>query len=87
MPSFEQVVEVVREERQYQDNLARNEIKVQKPLEQLVIIEELIHRMKADWYDNPGEADMNYMRKICATAFRSLQENGAPRRVVPELAQ
>jgi hypothetical protein len=83
MPSFEEVVEVVRDERAYQTGLERNEVKVQKPLEQLAIIEVLIARLKDDWYDRPGEVDLNYVRKIAATAFRILEENGAPRRWRP----
>jgi hypothetical protein len=80
MPSFDTVVQVVREEREYQNSLPRNLIKVQDPLTQVALIEEIIRQMKADFYSNPGEADMNFMRKICATAFRSLEEHGAPRR-------
>jgi hypothetical protein len=80
MPSFEEVVEVVREERSYQNGLSRNAVKVQKPLEQIAIIETIISRLKSDWYDRPGEVDLHYVRKIAATAFRILEEHDAPRR-------
>lgn len=85
MPSFDEVADVVREEREYQKHLPRNEIKVQKPLETLAIIEVLIQKAKEDWYEKPGELDLNYIRKITATGFRIMEEHGAPRRFQPEV--
>lgn len=69
-------------ERTYQESLVRNDVKLQRPMEQLAIIEELCSRMKSHWYDVAGDPPMDFMRKIAATAVRSMEQHGAPKRVV-----
>lgn len=67
-------------ERAYQDSLERNTEKVQAPLEHLTIIKRIVRDMEDAWYDLPGKADMNYMRKIAAVAVRAMEQHGAPLR-------
>lgn len=72
-------------ERAYQDSLARNVVNQEgdatfSPMTNLAIIEEMCARMKSDFYDNPGHPSMDYMRKIAATAVRTMETFGAPKR-------
>lgn len=72
-------------ERDYQESLTRNVANREgqdtfSPMANLAIIEELCSRMKAEFYDMPGEPDMAYMRKIAATAVRTMESFGAPER-------
>lgn len=74
------VYNAIDTEREYQNHLERNHVKEQNPMEQICLIEELISRMKQDWYDLPGYPSMDYMRKIAAIAVRSMEENGVSER-------
>jgi hypothetical protein len=72
-------------EREYQNSLSRNVVNQEEdpsfsPATNLLIIEELCARMRADFYDNPGHPPMDYMRKIAATAVRTMETFGAPER-------
>lgn len=78
--SREEVYTAVDSERSYQETLTRNDVTDQRPLEQLALIETIIQRAKAEWYDNPGAFNMNYMRKIAGVAVRSMEQWGAPKR-------
>lgn len=69
-------------ERNYQESLERNVIKDIRPLEHIAIIEEIIAQLKKDYYHKPGPVDLNYIRKIGATAVRIMEEHGAPKRQV-----
>lgn len=74
------VFDAINSERDYQENLPRNTEKVQVPLEHLTIIKRIVRDMEDSWYDNPGKADMNFMRKIAAVAVRAMEQHGAPHR-------
>jgi hypothetical protein len=75
-----EVYEAVDSERAYQGTLERNVIKDIRPLEHIAIIEKIIADLKNDYYHNPGPVDLNYIRKIAATAVRVMEEHGAPKR-------
>jgi hypothetical protein len=75
-----EVYAAVDSERNYQENLPRSTEKVQAPLEHLTIIRRIVRDMEDSWYDNPGKADMNFMRKIAAVAVRAMEQHGAPLR-------
>lgn len=74
------VYEAIDTERDYQEKLARNTATDQRPLEQMALIEEVLRRAKQDWYDKPGDFDMNYVRKIAGIAVRCMEQHGAPKR-------
>jgi hypothetical protein len=78
--SRQEVYEAIDSERNYQESLVRNDVTDQRPLEQLALIEHVIAKLKADWYNNPGQADMNYFRKIAGIAVRCMEQHGAPTR-------
>jgi hypothetical protein len=40
--------------------------------------------MEDSWYDNPGKADMSFMRKIAAVAVRAMEQHSAPARTFSE---
>lgn len=80
MPTRQEVYTAIDSERDYQDNLSRNTIKEQTPLEQLTLIRRIIRDAEDCWYDNPGQIPMDYMRKIAAVAVRSMEEHEAPLR-------
>lgn len=63
-------------EREYQNSLARNQVKNQTPLEQLAMIRRIARDMEDEFYDQPGQPSMDYMRKIAAVAVRCMEENG-----------
>jgi hypothetical protein len=73
----------INSEREYQEQLSRNDVTDQRPLEQLALIEHVILEAKAKWYTEPGLFDMNYMRKIAAIAVRCMEQHGAPLRRWP----
>lgn len=75
-----EVYDAIDRERNYQDQLPRNTEKHQEPLEHLAIIRRIVRDMEDAWYDKPGKADMNYMRKIAAVAVRAMEQHGAPKR-------
>lgn len=75
-----EVYELIDGERSYQKRLARNTEKDMRPLEQLVIIEQIIADAKKKFYSEPGPFDMAYMRKIGGVAVRCMEEHGAPER-------
>ena len=76
----QEVYAAIDSERDYQESLVRNDVTDQRPLEQLALIEHVIAKIKADWYNNPGFADMNYFRKIAGIAVRCMEQHGAPKR-------
>lgn len=72
------IYESIDSERKYQDNLDRNVIKNQTPLEHLSIIRKITRDMEDWFYNNPGQPPMDYMRKIAAVAVKCMEEHGAP---------
>ena len=78
--SREAVYSAIDSERDYQEQLARNDVVDQRPLEQLALVEHVIIQAKADWYNKPGSFDMNYFRKIAGIAVRAMEQHGAPYR-------
>lgn len=85
MPSRLDVYAAIDSERDYQDSLARNEVNREddptfSPITNLVIIQELCARMQAEFYSKPGHPSPDYMRKIAATAVRTMETFGAPHR-------
>jgi hypothetical protein len=80
MATRQEVYAAVDSERAYQDQLARNTEQHQSPLEFIAVIEHIIHDMKEKYYDKPGAADINFMRKIAGVAVRAMEDHGAPRR-------
>lgn len=88
----EEAYAAIDSERDYQDSLSRNVVNREghsgfSPISNLAIIEELGQRMKADFYDNPDNPDPAFMRKIAATAVRTMESFGAPMRETPEEEQ
>jgi hypothetical protein len=71
-------------ERDYQDHLERNAIKVQRPMEQLALIRKIVRDAEDHWYAQPGQVPMDFARKIGGVATRMLEEHGAPLRVIPQ---
>jgi hypothetical protein len=67
-------------ERDYQNGLARNEVKDQRPMEHLAIIRQIVRDAEAHWYYKSGQLPLDFMRKIAAVAVRCMEEHGAPRR-------
>jgi hypothetical protein len=72
-------------ERDYQDSLSRNVVNREgdptfSPITNLVIIQELCARMQQEFYEKPGHPDLSNMRKIAATAVRTMETFGAPAR-------
>jgi hypothetical protein len=70
-------------ERDYQEELSRNAVNrtddpTFSPITNLAIIEEICARMKSEFYEKPGHPSMDYMRKIAATAVRTMEAFGAP---------
>jgi hypothetical protein len=76
----ERVYKLIDGERDYQDHLPRNDVKEQRPMEQLALIETICERARAAWYDHPGQLDMAFMRKIAGVAVRCMEDHGAPER-------
>lgn len=75
----------INEERWYQDSLQRNVVNQENdpsfsPMTNLAIIEHICSQMKADFYNDPGHPSMGYMRKIAATAVRTMEKFGVERR-------
>lgn len=86
MPARTTVFKAINTERDYQESLSRNVVNREgdptfSPMTNLAIIEELCARMKSDFYDHPGHPSMDSMRKIAATAVRTMEHFGAPERV------
>ena len=76
--SRQDVYTAIDTERAYQEALPRNTEKTQVPLEHLTIIKRIVRDMEDSWYDKPGKADMNFMRKIAGVAVRAMEQHGAP---------
>ena len=72
------VYDAIDSERTYQDNLARNDVKEQTPMEHLSIIRRICRDMEDAWYDKSGQPSMDYMRKIAGVAVRCMEQHGAP---------
>lgn len=70
------VYSAINTEREYQQNLARNNVKRQTPMEHLALIEKVCRDMTDDWYNNPGQPRIAHMRKIAAIAVRCMEEHG-----------
>ena len=73
-------------ERDYQEGLERNTVNhagdpTFSPITNLAIIEVICADMKAEFYKNPGHPSMDHMRKIAATAVRTMETFGAPKRI------
>lgn len=85
MTPREEVYAAIDSERNYQDALSRNVVNREgdptfSPITNLSIIQELCARMQREFYERPGHPDLAYMRKIAATAVRTMETFGAPRR-------
>lgn len=74
----QEVYAAIDSERAYQEFLSRNAVKFQQPMEQLAIIRRICRDMEDAWYENPGQPEMDFMRKIAATAVRCMEQHGAP---------
>lgn len=70
-------------ERDYQAVLERNEVKQQRPMEQLALVSKIIRDAEDHWYSQPGQLPMDFARKIGGVATRMLEEHGAPLRIIP----
>lgn len=85
MVTRSEVYAAIDSERDYQDSLNRNVVNREgdptfSPITNLAIIQELCARMQREFYDKPGHPDLGNMRKIAATAVRTMETFGAPRR-------
>lgn len=81
--SRQEVYEAIDSERAYQEQLERNDATDQRPMEQIALIRRVLRDMEDAWYDNAGDADMNFMRKIAGIAVRCMEQHGAPLRQAP----
>jgi hypothetical protein len=72
----QQVFMAIDSEREYQNNLERNIVLEQRPLEYLGLIQVLTQKMLLEFYEKPGQPSMDYMRKIAAVAVRCMEEHG-----------
>lgn len=70
----------VNGERNYQNTLPRNEVKNQRPMEQVAIIRHILQDMERAWYEEPGQPSMDYARKVAAVAVRMMEEHGVVHR-------
>lgn len=75
------VYRAIDSERDYQENLARNEVKFQNPLEQLALIDVLSAKMKEEFYNKPGQPSTDFMRKIAGVAVRCMEQHGVAERM------
>jgi hypothetical protein len=75
-----EVYAAIDSERAYQETLARNDVTDQRPLEQLALIRQVLAEIDHDWYYNPGQVDMDKVRKIAGIAVRCMAQHGAPGR-------
>lgn len=80
MPSRAEVYAAIDSEREYQNTLARNDVKNQTVMEQMSLIRHILTQLDAAWYNEPGYPSMDYVRKIAGVAVRCLEEHGAPLR-------
>lgn len=78
MATREEVYAAIDTERDYQDNLERNQVRDQRPLEQLSLIRHIINQIDEEFYTVPGQPGMDKVRKIAGIAVRMLEEHGAP---------
>lgn len=83
-PAREAAYTAFDSERDYQDILERNEVKQQRPMEQLALISKIIRDAEDHWYSQPGQLPMDFARKIGGVATRMLEEHGAPLRILPK---
>ena len=79
--------DAINSERDYQESLVRNVVNrtgdpTFSPIANLAIIEVICGDMKAEFYSNPGHPSMDYMRKIAATAVRTMESFGSPHRII-----
>jgi hypothetical protein len=80
MPTRAEVYKAVDSERNYQDQLARNNVPEQTQLEHLTVIRRIVRDIEDAWYENPGHPPLDYMRKIAAVAVKAMEQHGAPTR-------
>lgn len=80
MATRQEVYAAIDSERNYQDQLPRNDMKEQAQLEQLTIIKRIVRDIEDWFYEQPGLPPMDFMRKIAAVAVRSMEQHGAPKR-------
>ncbi len=76
----EEVYRLIDGEREYQNSLVRNEVKDQRPMEQLALIRYLCSQLDSEWYNKPGHPSMAFFRQIAGVAVRCMEEHGAPAR-------
>jgi len=74
------VYKAIDSERNYQNNLERNALKEQAPLEHLSLIKRVVRDMEDAFYDKPGQPSMDYMRKIAGIAVRCMEQHGVANR-------
>jgi hypothetical protein len=74
--SRETVYAAIDSERAYQNNLSRNAIKQQRPMEQVALIRHMLRQLDAEWYSQPGQPSMDIIRKIAAQCVRMMEEHG-----------
>ncbi len=80
MATRQEVYAAIDSERDYQENLSRNEFKQQTPMEHVSIIRTIVNRSDDHWYDVAGQLPMDFMRKIAGVAVRAMEQHGAPKR-------
>lgn len=80
----QEVYAAIDSEREYQNTLARNDVKNQTPMEQAALIRFLLTELDRMWYQNPGYPPMDIFRKIAGVAVRSMEEHGAPKRALAD---
>jgi hypothetical protein len=76
-----EVIEAIRSERQYQEKIWPNQLKVG---EEILVMEEYLKRARKEWSGEqaPEYRTLEIIRKIAAVAFRCLEHHGAPPRIL-----
>lgn len=84
--TFEEVADVVKGERAYQDagqgNAKRHEGAADLTVGEIILgMEEILAQARAAWYKpDGGVAALPYIRKTAGMAFQAMERYGAPRR-------
>jgi hypothetical protein len=82
MATRAEVYAAIDSEREYQKNLARNDVKDQTQMEHLALIRKVVRDIEDHWYNVAGFPPLDYMRKIAGIAVRCMEQYGAPLRKV-----
>lgn len=91
MANRSEVYEAIDSEREYHSQLKRKGVATQLSKGEgrhwamdLVTIDEIIQQLKRYSYEHAGAPPMDYFRKLAAVAVHTMENYGAPKRVLKE---